>query len=219
MEEKELTQNDVIEQIKKATENFNETSFVENIISNNVITFDYNEDKYRVSKPSFKTRQEVNKKRIEKFNELLKDETQLFEKQIIESYKKKGIDIEEKNEKIANLENARQELLLKLGKFISEKKPKEELDTFRQEVTRYNQDIKELLIEKNLLLDSSIEAQLKVFIYTYLAYLIVEKLRKEEDKEVWFRPWKNYDEFSDEDEEIINTFIWYTMVISKNEFS
>jgi len=221
MEEQEIQEK--MDKVKKDTKDIVDLNLAEELLNSNTLEFDFGDIDYRVTKPNFKQKQETNIKRIEKYHELLKDDKNLLEENLIKLYKIRDIDIEEMNNSIDVFNSKRQDLLLNLGKRIKEKKPKEELDKFRDEIKTINEKIQEVSMKKAILLDSSIESQLNVYVYTYLAYLITEKSiegkdldKGEKESKKWEKAWKSYDDFVNQDETLVNRTVWYTTIIAKN---
>jgi len=213
MEENKL--NEAIAKVQTQVEQINDLGVIADIIKNNEIEFTYKEVKYRVKKPKFNQKLDANNERIRRYIVLLKDPANLVEKDLIEVYKTRGIDIADMDKQYESLENQKKDLMLKLGKGLSDNLTKEELDIFKKEIDKISNDQRDIVIKKSLLLDSSIESQINLFIYTYLAYLIVEKLVDD----IWIRGWKYYDSFLNEDENLINIIVWNSTLISRDEIS
>lgn len=200
---------DMTEKVKESIE----TELVEKILSDNKFEFDENGVSYRIRKPSFKEKQEVYKKKIQKFTELMKDKTLLLEADWIKQYKERGIDIEEMNKNIIRLEGKKQGLQYTLGKEIEKKSKEDDLKKLRDEIASIEQDQMAISVQKTSYLQFSIEYQLNVFLYAYMITLVTEK--KVEDK--WVRVWNSYEEFENSDEALINKVSYYASIIVKDE--
>lgn len=206
------------EKIKKDTEELMQRENINSLIKNNIVEFKFKDILYRVKKPSFEQKYQVNKVRMSKYIEMLKDKNNLLEEDLIKLYESRGISIKELDIKFNTLNKQREDLAEKLGKALADKKPENELEVFTKEITRIISEQSELIARKTVLLDSSIEAQINVFIYTYLAFIITERFfpeGKEEGK--WDRPWNSYQEFLNEEEDLVNTVVWYTATVAKSE--
>lgn len=217
MEEKELQDN--IAKVKKEVKDITNMDYVEDLIKDNSIEFKYNDETYRVIKPSFAHKEEVNRKRIEKYTELLKDENALLEADLIALYKKRNIDIDDMTKKYEDLNSKRNDSMLKLGKAIKDKQPKGNLEKYKNEIKTLNGEMQILALHKTVLLDSSIESQINVFVYTYLSYLIAQKKVQNKGKTKWAKAWKDYQDFVDEEEGLVNQIVWYGTLISRNELT
>lgn len=204
-----------IEQIKKDTEDIVQADFINEMIKNNYIEFEVNNVKYRANKPSFKDKQKANQEKTKKFIAMLKDSEAMLEVDLIKLYATRGISIAELDDEFAVLKKQKEDLSLKLGQALTEGKPKEELDVFKKEIDFIVGKQSDLMIKKSVLLDASLESQLMVFIYTYLGYLVTQKL--ENDK--WVTAWATYDDFLKEEESVVNKVVWYSSLLTKNEVS
>lgn len=212
MEEKKKTEEDV-QKFKDSVKGIMNVDEVQHILNSNSVEFDYKNIKYKVSKPTFEQKQITNKKRIGKYLELLQDEKQLLEKDLIVLYKKRGIDIKEMDNKYNALEKEKNDLLFKLGEGIKEKKPETELDVFRKEIEKIQSIQEDILIKKTMYMDSSIETQITVFSYTFLSCLVTEKLVDNK----WIKAWKDYKEFTQEEEKLVNIIVWYVSLLFKSD--
>lgn len=188
---------------------------VEEFIASNEIEFEYKDITYRVKRPNYSQKTLINQARIKKYFELLKDKTLPSEKDLIETYKTRGIDIDEINTKSELLSKQRNEYLFKLGKAIKENRPQEDLDVFKKEIEKIYNEMQDLAIKKSLYLDISVESQVYIYIYTYMAYLVTEK----KSDSNWVKPWGSYDEFTEQDSDLINKIVWHLSVMSRNELS
>ena len=136
-----------IEKIKGKIQEISDLDQIENLVMSNVVEFDHKDIRYKVRKPTFREKQEVNQKRIIKYTEFLKDDKLVLEKDLIELYKKRGIDIKEMDDKQDSLNKSRNDLLLKLGKAITEKSPELDLKIYRDEINRIFSEQQELIIK------------------------------------------------------------------------
>jgi len=211
MEEQQIVEK--VEKIKKESDELMQTDNVAELVKNNVLEFEYLNKKYRINKPTFEQKQQVNQERMKKFVIMLKDPTLVMEADLIKLYESRGISIKELDDKFNLLKKQREDYAMKLGKALEDKRPTEELEVFKKEIEKVIVDQSEIIMRKSILLDASLESQINVFVYTYLAYLIAEIKVGEE----WQKAWANYDDFLKEDEELVNKVVWYSTLISKNE--
>jgi len=213
-------------EIKKKVEKINETfkedidlALVEDILKNNEYVFTYKDIKYKVRKPTFGEKQGAYEKKVEREIFLLesKDENGKYRYKSAEDlkklYKNRGIDVDDMDNKFLTLEQKKNDLKLKLGKGLKEKKPKNELKVYHDEIYKIDLSQKELSFRKAKLLEISIENQLDIMIYSYLTYLISEKLVDEK----WVKVWNSYEEFKNSPDDIINKVSYYAVLIIQNE--
>ncbi len=217
MEEKTVKKE--IEQIKENVKEIMNYDKVEEMLSSNELNFDFKDVKYKVKKPSFEQKLLANQKKVSKYVELLetKDDKGNFiyksEKEMRKIYKDRGIDIDDLDKQYSSVETARNNLLLKLGKAIKDEAPDKEMQVYRDEIKLLFNRLQEISMEKAVLLDTTIESQVNIFIFTYLAFLSAEKLV--EDK--WIKAWETYESFVSEEEGLVNTVVWHISLLSKDE--
>jgi len=202
------------EEIKEIKENI-DLNYVENLLQNNEIEFEYKNQKYKVRKPTYKEKQEAYQKRIAKYNELLEATDDkgkpLYktEEELKKLYKKRGIDLDELDNKFTALEQQKKLYQEKLGKALKEKKSDNELQDYKKQIENIIEEQKTISAKKTLLLETCIENQAIVFFYNYLAYLVTEKLENEK----WVRAFKTYEEFLNNDEELINQLVFHISLV------
>ncbi len=206
---------EAIAKIEQQTKDLIDKVQVQDLIKNNVAEFEITSIKYRTSKPNFKQKLELNSIRSKKYAEMLRNPENLMEKDLIAVYKTRGIDIEEMNSKFEALEASKKNLADRLGRGITENKSEEELQALRLEIEKIMSAQEEIILTKIVLLDSSIESQISVFGFIYLAYLVTEKLVND----MWVKAWDTYEEFIQQDEEVVNTVVYYATFLSRNEVS
>jgi len=211
---------DEVKEITKETQELIKTSFVEETIKNNQIEFDIEGAKYRIRRPSFEQKQRVLNERTKKFMALLQDTSNLLEKDLCQIYESRGISISSMNRDIDALQAKRDDTNMKLGKLLSENRPESELLAYKQEIERINGEQNQLIMKKSSYLENSIESQVNVFTYVYLASLITEKLVQAESESVgasWATSWASYEDFIKEPEVTVNKVVWYASLISRND--
>ncbi len=221
-EEKKLEERDlkVIDDKMNEFMNLDTKLILESLLENNELEFEIRKIKYKIRKLNFKEKQELNRERIRKYNELLKakDDTGKFifntESDLIKIYKERGIDIDEMTNKFNLLAKKKDDYDLKLGQMLKENKPEIELEVFKKEIEKIKEEQKSISIKKTTLLDSTLEMQLLIFVYSYIAYLVTEK--SVEDK--WVRAFNNYKEFEETDNGIIDDIIYNISLISGLNF-
>jgi hypothetical protein len=209
----EISKEQEIKDLRIKVTKYLEMEKVTDLLSKNVIEFDYAKDKYRVSRPTFKQKAEVNEQRIVKYIELIKNPKYVMEKDLIKIYKDRGIDIEDMDSQIKVLDDKKNALLYKLGESIKSQAQDSDLKILKDEIEKLTVAQQEISLRKIVYLDTAIESQLNVYIYTYFAFLLTEKL----DGDKWVRVWSDYDSFMNESENLINTLTFYISFVIKPE--
>lgn len=205
-------------ELKKSLENVIDINQIEELVNRNYSDFDYKNVKYRVKKPTFEQKQTLSVVRIKKFNELLKNDIYMFEEELIKIYKKKGVDIKELDRQVEQIDKKRNDCLFKLGLAIKDKKSESELQKYRDEIKSLFSDQQSISVKRSDYMSTSLESQLNIFAYTYLAYLATEKEIVEENSEKkWILAWSSYEQFTKEDESLINTCVYYVSLLTRLE--
>jgi len=210
-----IADNEKVKEIQAKVRDVIDLDFMEKVLSDNKIDFEFEKVKYRVSRPTFEQKQKTNQSRIAKYLELLKHPDFVLEADLKKLYKSKGIDIDELDKKIAALDKRRGDYQFKLGKAIKEKKPDNELKAFKEEIETLFQEQQEVSFRKTTLLEYSIESQVIVFVYANLTYLISEKL----DGDKWVKVWETYEDFSRDNGNRVNKITYYASLIINDELS
>ena len=211
MDEKTKTVDEQAQKLKDSVSKIAELEKVTELLSKNEFEFDYKEQKYKVVKANFKDIQEANTKRVEKYTELLKNEKYLLEDDLIALYKKRGTDVKGLDSQMFSLEKQKEDYWFQLGKAIKDKQPENELEILKKEIEKIQKEIQTLVAKKAVLLESSIETQVNVYVFTYIAYLTM--LKKEGDK--WVKAWEKYDDYINADEDLVNLSVFYTSLFPK----
>lgn len=211
MENNELIKN--YNDMRDKLEDESNLDMVEAGIIDNKFCFTLRNVKYRVSKLTFGQKQELNKARVKKFNELMKDSAFMLKDDLKKQYKTKGIDIDELEEKNLALESKKKTIKEKLGELLSKQASESECRELKQLII----DIEEIqysnVTKLTELYEFSIENQMLIFSYSYVLMLCVEIYK--EDK--WVRFWNNYEEFSNTEEQLVNEIAMYASFVVKDE--
>jgi len=206
-----------VNNIKTKMNEILETDTIENFIKKNNIEFTIGEVIYRVNKPDYKQKQEVNKKRIIKYQQLLNEKDELgnfiykTEEELRKQYKLRGTAIEDLEGRFDVLDNKKNNIMLKLGEYIKNNKPDDDLKVLRDEIAEIISEQQELTIRKTNLLETSIEMQILMYMYTYLAFITTEK----KEGENWIRVWNIWEEFEKADNELMDRATFYASLISR----
>jgi hypothetical protein len=126
---------DVEEKVVKDIEALVQQENIAELVKDNVITFEHAGIKYRVTKPTFDQKLEANKRKAAEHIRMLKDSNYLLEKDWIELYKSRGIDVKELDRKFDVLAKKKTEYQLKLGEAIETKAPEEDCEVYRKEIS------------------------------------------------------------------------------------
>ncbi len=228
-EAEKTTVDDKVKKIKAEIGKNIDLNIIENLVKNNEMEFEFEDVDYRIAKPSYKQRQDAYQEQLKKHVSLLqeKDENGDFkyksEDELKALYKARGIDIDDMTNKIVNLELKKKDYLIKLGKLLADKVGEtKEVKVYKAEIEKINDAQQTLSFKKTQLLGYSLESQSLMHTYSYLTYLVTEKLvkgkdlgegNKEADK--WVRAWKSFDEFMNSPEALVNKAAFYATIIVK----
>jgi hypothetical protein len=206
----------VVKEMTELLADIDKENLVEGAIQDNKIEFSHEGVSYRVRKAVYKEKQQANKFRMKLYVELLKDKDCLLEKDLRKLYKERGTDIDKIDKEILELTNQQENLLFDLGKAIKENKAKVELEQYKKQIIGVRESIKGLRLEKQQLLEISLENRLLTEVYSYLIWLTSEK--KVEGG--WVRIWDKYDDFiSCEDFNLLSLVSTHGTFIISDDFN
>ena len=191
--------------VKEAMANFDDLQSemqLKTIIKDNKIEFKVGDKTFRVKKPNLNEQDEIDTVRRKKYTELISDDSFLFRKQWVKKYKVKGIDIKKMESEMTAIQAGVQKTLLRLAT-VTDKKVVNDL---KGEVKSQRDKLYELSMEVTDLLSYCIETQVKIYVDSYSACVILEV----KNGENWERYFKTYDEFQKSNEvEVINKTFYY----------
>ena len=177
-------------------------ALAEAALQNSEIIFEVQGETYRVRKANFQEKQTSNDVRMKKYVELLRDKDCLLEKDLRKLYKERGIDVDAIEQQIFELTSQQQGLLFDLGQAIKQNKDKVELEKYKTEIVHILSSIKGLSLEKQQLLEFSLENRVIMEVYSYLIWAIAEKKVGEK----WVRLWATQNDFLNADpNELLST--------------
>jgi len=168
-------------------------------IQDNQVEFIYDNVTYRAITPTHLQRQEAYQAKLKKHIIFLKDEAYETEENLKIIYKKRGIDIDGMFTQIKQIDKKSKDLMYNLGRGIKEGKPESNLEEYKKEIRKLNDESNTISMKRSELLELSIENQALMYLYNYLTYLIIEK--KEEEK--WVRAWVDYDAYLTSEQKLI----------------
>ena len=192
-----------IEKIRSLLKNADE-EFNHSLISDNKIIFKCGNDNYRVRFPTAREENEAIDARNRYNIKLLKDDEYVSQKQLIDLWKKKGIDIEEIDKKIQEIQTKINDKMLKLATTMNE--DKKGLDFLKKEIEALQYKQYELSIEKTNHLQFCIEKRVSEYFAHYITYLCTEKEKIEEvdgtKKKMWVKAWDSYENYENDSTDI-----------------
>lgn len=209
MEEKSL------DKIREELINSMDKNLAEDIIMDNKKEFDYKGIKYRVRIPLFKEKQEIYKKRAEKYLELLESKGDngkyLYKKEedLRKIHRDRGNSIEKIEEDFNVLESQRNIYQEKLGEALKNKLPDNELKIFYDQINKIKKEQEELIKQKTSLLEYSLDNQLLLFIYAEATFLLTDKFENNN----WVRVWNKFSEYEESDPILITLATYYTTLL------
>jgi len=187
----ELSDAEVNKEVLKMLDESETLALAGAAIENNELEFEIDGQLYRTRKASYAEKQKANNFRMKKFTHLLKDADCLLEKDLKKLYKDRGINLDNMDKEIRELTKQQQNLMLELGKGIKAKRAKPELEKYKEEIINITNSIQGVALEKQQLLEFSLENRVLMELYSYLIWMVSEK--KVGDK--WENIWATYDDF------------------------
>ena len=174
---------------------------MEDIVKDNKIEFIIENKTYRVRKPSFAERAEIDNARRKEYLRLIADDSYFFRKTWIEKYLKKGIDINAMESKTKSYQGEIEAILLRLATATEPK----DVELLKKEIYSLRDAQFSLSMEVTDLLAHSIENQLLVFTNSYTTFVVFEEKEGEEYKKVY----DTYDAFMKSDSKVIEQAFMY----------
>jgi len=190
------------------------------MVEDNFIPFEYKEENYRIRKPKFREKKELQNLRAQKYMELLKVKDNegncvyKSEGDLIAYYKEQGIDIAALDSEVKKLQIQLKDAYFKLGEAIKDGLKEEQLRPFEDDIDVIKNKMSKLLVKKTHYLEFSIENQLIIESFYFLAFLLTEKSVKEEEEEKWVKVWNTYNDFLEADEVLANRAGFYASCIT-----
>lgn len=177
------------------------TTNMENLVKDNKIEFVVEDKTYRVRKPSFVERQNIDNARRKEYLRLIADDSYFFRKTWIEKYLKKGIDINAMESKVKSYQGEIEAVLLRLATAIDPK----DVELLKKEIYSLRDSQFSLSMEVTDLLNFSIENQLLVFTNSYTTFVVLEEKVGEEYKKLY----ESYADFMASDSKVIEKSFLY----------
>jgi len=203
---------DKLKQVLEDITKIEKTEMVDKLIHNNAVEFVHDGVTYKVSPPSYDQRIEANRERAKKFTEMMNDSQFMMEADLVKLYAKRGIDIAQIDKDVAALEKRKDDLMLKLGQALKEDK-QEELDVYKKEIETLNTEVRNLNLQKIMYLELSVESQVMVHVYTYLAFLCTMK----KEGETFIRAFNTFDDFKSISNDLMNIIVFYSSFMVRND--
>ena len=174
---------------------------MEDLVKDNKIEWKQDDKTYRVRKPSFSERSEIDNARRKEYLRLIADDSYFFRKTWIEKYLKKGIDINAMESKTKAYQGEIEAVLLRLATATDPK----DVDLLKKEIYSIRDSQFALSMEVTDLLAHSIENQLLVFTNSYTTFVVLEEKVGEEYKKLY----DSYDAFMKSDSKVIEQSFMY----------
>ena len=192
---------------------------VSELIKDNKIEFEFEEKQYRVRLLNAKEKDELDMVRRRKFGQLLKDKDILLEKDLIIAYQEKGIDIEDLDSKIKNLNAQIEAQNYKLGEALAKSPGDSILNTYKKEIINLTYKLHELTIQRGHLLEYSLENHLQNFVAQAISYLCLDiyvekdEYQKDTHSGTWIRAFDKLDTFMEQDDRLVNLVAMYSLYL------
>jgi ribonucleotide reductase alpha subunit len=177
------------------------TTNIENLVRDNKIEFLVEEKNYRVRKPSFAERQEIDTACRKEYLRLIADDSYFFRKTWIQKYLAKGIDLNVMESKVKSYQGEIEAVLLRLATATEPK----DVELLKKEIYSLRDSQFSLSMEITDLLSHSIENQLLVFTNSYTTFVVLE----EKIGEDWKKLFVNYADFLANDSKVISQAFGY----------
>jgi len=177
------------------------TTNMENLVKDNKIEFVVADKTYRIRKPSFVERQNIDTIRRKEYLRLMADESYFFRKTWIEKYLKKGIDINAMESKVKAFQGEIEAVLLRLAVAVEPK----DVELLKKEIYSLRDAQFSLSMETTDLLAHSIENQLLVFTNSYTTFVVLEQKVGED----WNKLFESYSDFMASDSKVIEQAFMY----------
>lgn len=174
---------------------------IEELVKDNKIEFIVEDKTYRIRKPSFSERAEIDNARRKEYLRLIADDSYFFRKTWIEKYSKKGIDINAMESKVKAYQGEIEAVLLRLATAVDPK----DVELLKKEIYSIRDSQFSLSMEVTDLLSHSIENQLLIFTNSYTTFVVLE----EKIGEDWKKLYDNYADFMANDSKVISQAFGY----------
>ena len=183
---------------------------MEDLIKSNIKEFDHLDKKYRVRLLSLKEKEELHFLKMQKFGQLMKNEDILLEKDLINIYQKRGVDIDGLNDELTKLDSEILNVRKNLGKSLAQNDTESILKTYKEKIEVLEREKEIINFQKNDLLKYSLENQLLNYEAEFITYLSLETLVEEK----WERLFKSHEDFINcEDNELIDKAGMLSMIL------
>jgi len=149
---------------------------------------------YRVSSLTFGQKEEMVEFLCKIKSKLISDKTVRTEKELIESWTEKGIDIERMTKNFQRLERLYWKKMYELGALVTNDGRKDLVEELEKELAKIREKQKEISFKKTDLLSTSYECQYITNLYKYASYL---SLQTDVEGE-WKRAYDTYEQYLQE---------------------
>lgn len=185
----------IMEEVNKKLAELTEMEQMESFLKSNVNEFLYKENTYRVHKPTSVEKDLINKERMKKYVEYLKDPIYMFRKQLIDLLKSKGVDIVRMEQDSRQAYLQEKDMLRRLAKTDIAT----DIETLKLRINELRDQQDQLFVEKEELLKYCIEKQLEDFVRFYVLYVVLEV----KNGDIWDKVYKSYEDFQNSDDNLL----------------
>jgi len=189
--QKELSKGEAAKVLKEI-ESRGRWSITEELIKDNMISFNIKGINYRVRLLNLREKEELDNLRRKKFGQLLQDKDLMLESKLVEVYKERGIDIETMKERMRKIDSELHENQLLLGESLAKAESETIFKAYEDKITVLLAEKNIIYIQKSELLQYSIEEQLLNYVAELITYLSTEI---EESEGKYKRMWTNLEDF------------------------
>jgi hypothetical protein len=210
----ELTdsQKSAIDAVKEQVAKAIDKDFIEDMTKNNKMEFTHEGVTYRIGKANYEQKQEVYRERVKKFTSLLRDKEYSLEKDLKRDYLARGIDVDGIVKNIQTLDSKKTGLQVKLGELLKKDGSEQDCAILKKEIESIINEQTELALEKQSLLEFSIENQVLVHVYNYLTYMSTER----KEGEVWVKAFKTFSDFMKSDDVLVGKLAFLITMMNQD---
>lgn len=132
---------------------------------------------YYVRIPTAKEQYQARLEKTRELNRLLLDDSFLTKKQLVDVYKKRGVNVDDSHAEMAKVKKELNTEFLHLAKIMNDKKKQNKINELSQKINNLREKVKDLVSSETSLFENSIEslAQLREH-YAFIAQCVEKKV-------------------------------------------
>lgn len=193
-----------LQKIQKILSEINISDDAEKLIENNTLIFIVDNIIYRCKMPNQLNQTEANKIKNQVHINLLHTKDILFEEDLKNLLKEKGIDIFAMEQKLQELKKELHQKFLLLAPTMTEEA--EKIKQYKEEIKNIKQEFLVLSAKISILLEPSIESQTdKAYLEALTAFCTEKNINPTEEK--WEKVWNTYEDFQKDSSKLPNKAI------------